>query len=123
MQARPEATEQPAQEVSIVQKLSRWYRSVFVRCLSKSSAGPLSSVAAGVVAVDAVVAEAAVVADAVVAVENAVAAVENAVVAEAAVVEAAVVAEDDPVAAEAAAPKEEEDLYLSTPSSELTTLE
>jgi hypothetical protein len=109
MQARPEATEQPAQEVSIVQKLSRWYRSVFVRCLSKSSAGPLSSVAGGAVVVAAVVAEAA--------------------VAEAAVAEAAVVAEDDPVAAEdaavaeAAAPKEEEDLYLSTPSSELTTLE
>lgn len=123
LQTSPGPAEQPAQEVSIAQRLSRWYHSLVASCLPK--AGPLSSVAAGegaaavVAAADAVVAVAAVVpADAVVVPEAAVPAV-PAVVPEAAVAPAAAVA---PLISLAEDP-EEDDLTLSTQSSEQTTHE
>ena len=115
LQTSPGPAEQPAQEVSIVQRLSRWYHSLLASCLPK--AGPLSSVAAGAeaVVVAAAVAEAVVVPDAaVVVVEAAVVVAEAAVVPEAAVAAPLVSLAEDP---------EEDDLTLSTQSSEQTTHE
>ena len=123
LQTSPGPAEQPAQEVSIAQRLSRWYRSLVASCLPK--AGPLSSVAAGEGAAAVVVPAAAVAADAVVAVTVVVPAAAEAVVAvaeAAAVVPEAAVAADAPLISLAEDP-EEDDLTLSTQSSEQTTHE
>jgi len=126
LQTSPGPAEQPAQEVSIAQRLSRWYRSLVVSCLPK--AGPLSSVAAGEGAVAVVVPAAAVAADAVVVPADAVVVPEAAgvpVVPEAAVpavVPEAAVAPDAPLISLVEDP-EEDDLTLSTQSSEQTTHE
>ena len=113
LQTSPGPAEQPAQEVSIAQRLSRWYHSLVASCLPK--AGPLSSVAAGEGAAAVVVPAAAVAADAVVAV----AAV---VPADAVVVPEAAVPAVAPLISLAEDP-EEDDLTLSTQSSEQTTHE
>ena len=122
LQTSPGPAEQPAQEVSIAQRLSRWYHSLVASCLPK--AGPLSSVAAGEGAAAVVVPAAAVAADAVVAVAavvpaDAVVVPEAAVPAVPAVAPAAAVA---PLISLAEDP-EEDDLTLSTQSSEQTTHE
>ena len=133
LQTSPGPAEQPAQEVSIAQRLSRWYRSLVVSCLPK--AGPLSSVAAGEGAVAVVVPAAAVAADAVVVPADAVVVPADAVVvpeaagvpvvpeaAVPAVVPEAAVAPDAPLISLVEDP-EEDDLTLSTQSSEQTTHE
>ena len=109
LQTSPGPAEQPAQEVSIAQRLSRWYHSLVASCLPK--AGPLSSVAAGEGAAAVVAA-----ADAVVVPEAAVVPADAVVVPEAAVPAVA------PLISLAEDP-EEDDLTLSTQSSEQTTHE
>ena len=123
VQSTPEQTEQPVQEVSIVQRLSRWYRSLFALCLPKSA--PLSSVAAvaEVAAADAVaVAEVAAVAEDAAAVADAVA-VAPVAVADAVAVAPVAVAVAPAALEECPVDPEEDDLTLSTQTSEQTTHE